>query len=219
MSYWILMSISPSFTLTSWSDLSKQQIWSNDTLLCILLRTKQNTQLPSPEQETLTLRHFNTSLSSSATSLHGLSVYPLQSSWGFLSMLHALTHLSFHARYFLRPETPTTRPHHESSVNPSWCTDLASILGSPWALLPCQVEPAPPSSVTQSIYHPPGQASMKAKARDIRKTLQHIWQINDFFFLPTRPVVLDAFKNLSQVKELMQLSRTKRSVDRWAQNL
>lgn len=110
MSYWILMSISPSFTLTSQSDLSKQQIWSNDTLLCILLRTKQNTQLPSPEQETLTMWHFNTSLSSSATSPHGLSVYPLQSSWGFLNMLHALTHLSFHACYFLCPETPCNPP-------------------------------------------------------------------------------------------------------------
>ena len=54
LSYWTLMSISPSFTLTSRSDLSKQQICSNDTLLCILLRTKQNTPLPSPEQETLT---------------------------------------------------------------------------------------------------------------------------------------------------------------------
>lgn len=89
MSYWTLMSLSPSFTLTSRSDLSKQQIWSNDTLLCILLRTKRNTPLPSPEQETLPLQHFTTSLSSSAASSHGLSVYRLQrpgASWTYFML-------------------------------------------------------------------------------------------------------------------------------------
>ena len=141
MSYWTLMSISPSFTLIPQSDLSKQQIWSNDTLLCILLRTKQNTQLPGPDQGTLTMWHSTTSLPSSATSSNGLSVYPLQNSWGFLNILQALIHVSFHTCYFLCLETPCNPPPAWVLSKPLLMHWLGFSIRFAVSPPPCQVEP------------------------------------------------------------------------------